>query len=195
MVQTIPFAPIPRPAKDLIDGFRALVTSTVGNVLDDLGIGGIILNIKPLIPGMKFVGPAFTVKEVTGAFGSYSAAEFGLGRAVDGADAGDVVAIDNGGQQVSTWGGVASYAAHKRGIAGLVVDGGIRDADEIREIGFPAFSRHVVPLSGKTRVKIVEIGGVVKIDGVKVTGGDILLGDGSGIVCIPLAAAAEVLQA
>src|SRR3546814_20500044 len=107
MVQTIPFAPIPRPAKDLIDGFRALGTSTVGNVLDDLGIGGIMLNIKPLIPGMKFVGPAFTVKEVTGAFGSYSAAEFGLGRAGDGSDSGGGGAVGTWWPQVANLGGGA----------------------------------------------------------------------------------------
>lgn len=186
-------SPFPRPSRELIDGFRTIGSSTVANVLDDLGVGGVILNLRPVAPGVKIVGPAFTVKEVTGAHGTYSAAEFGLGRVIDSAAAGDVIAIDNGGQQVSTWGGVASFTAHRNGVVGLIVDGGVRDADEIRELGFPVFSRHVVPLSGKTRVKVIAIGSVVKIDGVRVAPGDILVGDTSGIACIPHAVAEQVL--
>ncbi len=180
---------------DLIAAFDGLATSTIGNVLDDLGLGGIMLNLRPLAPGMRFVGAALTVKEVTGVQHTYKPEEFGLGAVIDGATALDVVVIDNGGQQVSTWGGVASVAAKQNGVSGLVVDGGIRDADEILDLGFPAFSRHVVPLSGKTRVKVIEINTTVKIDGVAVRPGDILIGDATGIVRVPLERAAEVAQA
>jgi len=102
--------------------------------------------------------------------------------------------IDNGGQQVSTWGGIASFAAQKRGVAGLVVDGGVRDLDEIREFNFPVFSRYVVPTSGKGRVKILSMNTVIKIDGIRVRPGDIIVGDGTGIVCIPIEIAEEVLN-
>lgn len=186
-----------RPDTDpsLVAAFEGLATSTIGNVLDDMGLGGIMLNLRPLSPGMRFVGAALTVKEVTGVQHTYKAEEFGLGAVIDGATTLDVVMIDNGGQQVSTWGGVASVAAHQNGVSGLVVDGGIRDADEIMEIGFPAFSRHVVPLSGKTRVKVIEINTTVKIDGVMVNPGDIVIGDATGIVRVPLKHAAEVARA
>lgn len=177
---------------ELIEQFQGLETSTIGNVLDDLGLGGIMLNIKPVTPGMSFVGAALTVKEVTGAQHTYTSAEFGLGAVVDRVSPLDVVVIDNGGQQVSTWGGVASVAAVRNGASGLVVDGGIRDVDEIIELGFAAFSRHVVPLSAKTRVKVIEINSIVKIDGVAVAPGDILVGDTTGIVRVPLERAAEV---
>jgi len=194
MSSNISYEDIQRPDSALIEGFRHIGTSTIGNVLDDLGVGGIMLNVKPLMPGMKFVGPAFTVKEVTGTQGAYAASEFGLGTVIDNAQRGDVVAIDNGGQQVSTWGGIASFAAQQRGVDGLLVDGGVRDADEIREFGFPTFSRHVVPLSGKTRIKIIAIGSTIKIDGVRVEPGDILIGDSSGVVCVPRDHAARVLE-
>jgi regulator of RNase E activity RraA len=82
----------------------------------------------------------------------------------------------------------------QNGTAGLVVDGGVRDADEIAELGFPVFSRHVVPLSGKTRVKVIEINTTVKIDGMAVHPGDIVVGDASGLVVVPLAHAAEVAR-
>ncbi|WP_342643119.1 RraA family protein [Rhodoligotrophos ferricapiens] len=181
-----------RPPAELVDRFRTLASSTVGNVLDDLGIDGIILNLKPVVFGTRIVGPAYTVKEISGVRGTFSAAEFGLGAVIDTARSGDVVVIDNAGQQVSTWGGIASLAARNKGVGGLIVDGGVRDADEINEFGFPVFSRHVVPLSGKTRVKVIATGGVVKIDGVRVSAGDIIVADSTGIVCVPLAKAEEI---
>jgi regulator of RNase E activity RraA len=187
------FGTIERPPRHIVEGFRGLGTSTIGNVLDDLGIGGIMLNIRPVAPGTSFVGTAFTVKEVTGVHGTYSPAEFGLGHVVDNAGDGDVIIIDNGGHQVSTWGGVASFAAQRRGVTGLVIDGGLRDADEIRELGFAAFSRHIVPLSGKSRIKVIEVNTVVKVDGVRVAPGDVLVGDTTGIVCVPAASAEQVL--
>ncbi len=179
---------------ELIAAFQGLATSTIGNVLDDMGLGGIGLNMRPVAGGMRFVGAALTVKEVTGAQHAYQASEFGLGAVIDMCQPMDVVVIDNGGQQVSTWGGVASVAALQNGVTGLVVDGGVRDADEIIELGFPVFSRHVVPLSGKTRIKVIEINTTVKIDGMSVHPGDIVIGDTSGIVVVPLAHAAEVAR-
>lgn len=184
----------PETSPELIKAFEGLATSTIGNVLDDLDIGSIGLNLGPVAPGMRFVGAALTVKEVTGAKNAYLPSEFGLGAVVDMCRPLDVVVIDNGGQQVSTWGGVASVAAVQNGVVGLVVDGGVRDADEIIELGFPVFSRHVVPLSGKTRVKVIEINTTVKIDGMPVHPGDIIIGDSSGLVVVPRDRAAEVAQ-
>ncbi len=185
---------ITRPPKLLIEGFKNLATSTIGNVLDDLKIQGIIQNIKPICPGFHFAGCAVTVKEVTGLLGTYTNADFKLGQVIDSAQAGDVIVIDNGGQQVSTWGGIAALAAKLRGVAGLVVDGGVRDLDEIREFNFPVFSRYVVPTSGKGRVKLLSMNTVIKIDGVRVRPGDIIVGDGTGIVCVPIEVAEEVMK-
>lgn len=184
---------IVRPPKKLIEGFLNLATSTIGNVLDDMNIQGIIPNIKSVSPGFKFVGGAVTVKETTGALGTYTSEDFKLGQVIDAAQEGDVIVIDNGGQQVSTWGGIASFAAKMRGVAGLVVDGGVRDLDEIIEFQFPVFSRHVVPTSGKGRIKLLSMNTVVNIDGITVRPGDIMVGDGTGIACIPIEVAEEVL--
>ena len=164
---------IVRPPKSLIEGFRKLGTSMIGNVLDDLRISGVIQNIKPLSPGLRFAGTALTVKEVTGVLGTYTGEDFRLGPVIDLAQMDDVIVIDNGGHQVSTWGEIASLAAQMRGVCGLVVDGGVRDADEMRELKFPVFSRYVVGTSGKTRVKILSMNQVIKIDGIRVRPGDI----------------------
>jgi regulator of RNase E activity RraA len=70
-----------------------------------------------------------------------------------------------------------------------VVDGGVRDLDEIREFQLQIFSRYVVPTSGKTRVKILSMNTVIKIDGIRVRPGDIMVGEGAGIACVPSEAA------
>jgi 3-hexulose-6-phosphate synthase / 6-phospho-3-hexuloisomerase len=132
---------IVRPAKNLIEGFNRLATSTIGNVLDKMHIQGIVKNLKPVCPGFHFAGGALTVKEITGAYGTYTTEDFKLGQVIDLVQERDAIVIDNGGQQVSTWGGIASIAAKMRGAAGLVVDGGVRDIDEIREVQFPVFSK------------------------------------------------------
>lgn len=183
-----------RASKDLIDGFKGLGTSTIGNVLDDLKIQGIVQNIKPICPGFRFVGSALTVKEVTGVLGTYTNEDFKIGTVIDSAQDGDIIVIDNGGQQVSTWGGMASVAARLRGVGGLVVDGGVRDWDEINEFKFPVFSRFVVPTSGKTRIKVISVNTVIKIDNINVRPGDILVGDGTGIAVIPIELAKHVME-
>ncbi|MFQ5955674.1 MAG: RraA family protein [Kiloniellales bacterium] len=185
---------IKRPAKKLIDGFRGLATSTIANALDDVGVRGIITGLKPIAPGLRCVGPAVTVREMTGARGSFPASDFRVGHMIDAAQAGDVIVVDNGGNPVSTWGGLASYAARLKGLAGLVVDGGVRDADEIAELGFPVFSRHLVPTPGRGRIRVEAINVEVTIDGVLVRPGDIVVADVTGIAVVPAERAAEVLK-
>ena len=186
--------PIKRPAGKLIDGFRGLATSTIANALDEAGVDGIVTALKPVAPGLVLVGPAVTVREITGARGSFPAADFRVGHMIDAARAGDVIVVDNGGNPVSTWGGLASYAAHLKGVAGLVVDGGVRDADEIAELGFPVFARHLVPTPGRSRIRVAAINVEVTIDGVKVRPGDIVVADATGIAVVPAGRAAEVLK-
>jgi regulator of RNase E activity RraA len=183
-----------RAPRELIEGYQGLGTSTIGNVLDDLRVQGIVQNIKPVCHGFRFVGSALTVKEVTGVLGSYANEDFKLGTVIDSAQAGDVIVIDNGGQQVSTWGGLACIAAQVRGVAGLVVDGGVRDWDEIYELQFPVFSRYVVPTSAKTRVKFISMNTVVKIDNIPVRPGDIVVGDGTGIAVVHIEIARQVME-
>jgi regulator of RNase E activity RraA len=185
---------INRPTKAIIKAFRNIGTSTIGNALDDLGIAGVMPNLKPVWPGARYVGPAFTAKEVTGVHGSYTGADFKLGAIIDQAKPGDVVVIDNAGHQVSTWGGIASFAARQKGIAGLLVDGGVRDADEIEEFAFSAFARHVTPTSAKGRIKVLAINVPVKMDGILVRPGDVICADATGVVCVPHEVAEKVAR-
>lgn len=171
---------------------RKLNTPTLANALEDLGLDAVITGLAPAGPGLRCVGRAVTVLEMTGPKGAFPASDFKVGEMIDAAGPGDVVVVANGGAPISTWGGTASYAAHLKGIAGLVVDGGIRDREEICEIGFPAFARHMIPTTGKTRIRVEAIGVPVTVSGIRVDPGDVIVGDGTGIVAIPAARAAEV---
>ena len=186
---------IARPARALIARIAPLATSTLANALDDVGLhGNVIAGIKAVAPGFRFVGPAVTVKERSGQFGSFTSADFKVGEMIDAAHAGDVIIVDAGGAPYSTWGGMASCAAKMKDIAGLVVDGGVRDLEEMVAFEFPVFARHLVPTTGRTRLKVEAINMPVTIDGIAVAPGDIIAADGTGIVCLPADRADEIVR-
>jgi regulator of RNase E activity RraA len=178
----------------LVAGFRDIATPTIANALDELGLNGIIIGLKSVVPGTKAVGPAVTVRQQTGAKGTFPVADFKVGHMIEAAGAGDVIVVDNGGNPVSTWGGMASYAAKIQGIEGLLVEGGVRDWEEQQEFRFPIFARHMVPTPGKTRLKVEAIGEPITIEGVLIRPGDLIVADGSGICVIPIERAAEILE-
>ena len=178
----------------LVAGFRDIATPTIANALDELGLNGIIIGLKPVVPGTKAVGPAVTVRQQTGAKGTFPVEDFKVGHMIEAAGAGDVIVVDNGGNPVSTWGGMASYAAKIQGIEGLLVEGGVRDWEEQQEFRFPIFARHMVPTPGKTRLKVEAIGEPITIEGVLIRPGDLIVADGSGICVIPIERTAEILE-
>ena len=114
-----------------------LATPTLANVLDDIGFEGVMYNLQPAGFGMRVVGEALTVQETTGPFGSFKTEDFKVGHMIEKANPGDVIVVANNGAPVSTWGGMASYSAKLKGIGGVVVDGGIRDREEIIKFEFP----------------------------------------------------------
>ncbi len=172
--------------ENILQRLRNIATPTLANALDDIGFNGVMNNLHPADLGMKIVGRAVTVQEVTGPYGSFSTEEFKVGHMIDAASPGDVIVVANNGAQVSTWGGMASYSAKLKGIAGLVVDGGVRDREEIVEFSFPTFSKHMVPTPGKTRIKVLSINEPIICAGVRVRQGDIIVGDGTGVLCLPI---------
>jgi regulator of RNase E activity RraA len=171
----------------------ALGTSTLANALDLAGLhNNVIAHIKAVAPGFRFAGPAVTVKEVAGRHGDFTSGDFRVGAMIDAAQEGDVIVVDAGGAECSTWGGMASLAAKLKGVAGLLVDGAVRDLEEMIEFEFPVFSRHMIPTTGRLRLKIEEINVPVVIDGVAVAPGDFIAADGTGVVCLPRARAGEI---
>jgi regulator of RNase E activity RraA len=186
----------------MTDDIRALAlraakiaTATFANALDDFGLADrmILPTIKAVRSGMRFAGPAVTVRESIGPAGTYTSADFKVGAMIDAAGAGDVIVVAGEGANVSTWGGMASFAAKKKGVAGLLADVGVRDVEEMVEFEFPVFARHLTPLTGRTRLKIEAINEPVEVDGVPVAAGDLVVADGTGVLVLPAGKAAEII--
>ena len=183
-----------RPPRELVEGFRSVGTSTLGDILDGMGLEGVVSGIRPMKDGTVLVGPAVTVKQVSGVVGTYGIEDFPIGRVIEYGKPGDVLVFDNGGKAISTWGGLASTAAKIKGIEGAVIDGGCRDADQIAELDFPVFTRHITPTTGKTRIKILELNGTIQCGGMRIRPGDIMVADGTGIVVVPQEKAHDILE-
>lgn len=130
-----------------------------------------------ITPGAKLVGPALTVRTAPGDFAKPV-------EAIDHAAPGQVIAIDAGGVGPAVWGELASESALQKQVAGVVVDGGIRDTDEIRRLGFPAHARLVCSHAGHPK-GFGEIGGPIRLGGVEVFPGDWLVGDADGVMVLP----------
>lgn len=164
-------------------------TATLSDALDKLGIPGQCLGIKPLDHSFRMAGRAFTV--------TYAPAGPGgtVGDFIDDVPDGHVVLIDNGGRPDATvWGDIMTACAHQRKLGGTVIDGACRDTHLALELGYPMYSRSYSMRTGKDRVQLEAIGRVANIGNARVSPGDLVRGDSDGVVVIPRAREAEVLD-
>jgi regulator of RNase E activity RraA len=146
------------------------------------------VGIRPLWPGMpRVAGPAYTVRCVPGD-------NLMVHAAIYRAAPGDVIVVEAGDVDHAVAGGNVCAIAQRRGVAGFVVDGVIRDVAEARERGFPVLARGVIPIPG-AKDKLGALQGPVKVGGVVVQPGDVVVGDEEGVVVVPAARVAEVLAA
>ena len=135
--------------------------------------------IKPLKHGFSLVGQARTVTGMVGDNGISHAA-------IALAERGEVLVIDAGGyEDVAIWGAIMTHAAIARGISGVVIDGANRDTAEIKELGFPLYSRAQVPSGPHTDFGGI-IDGPISCGGCPVRPGDLIIGDDDGIAVVPL---------
>ena len=188
-------ARVSRPDRAIVDRLAKLPSATIANALDDVGkVINCPVALRAVAPAMAFAGPAVTVEVIAADAGTFTSADFRVGDIIDAATAGDVIVVSAQGARSSTWGGMASLAAKVKGVSGLVVDGGVRDVDEMVEHQFPVFARHAVPTTGRTRLKVGAINVPVVIDGVEVEPGDVMVADSTGIVVVPHGDAALVAE-
>jgi 4-hydroxy-4-methyl-2-oxoglutarate aldolase len=150
--------------------------------------------IKPRINDQRICGPAATVLEA--ATDEFVPPQHAL-ELIDAAEEGSVIviSIEGGEPDVAVWGGLMTAGAVANGLAGAVLDGGVRDLTEIRrDYGFPVYARDVSPGTTLGRYRTVASQVPVRVGGIMVHPGDILVGDVDGVVVVPKAQAAEVLK-
>ncbi len=171
-----------------------LSTTNLADALDQVGLRGAVIGIRPLFGMPRVIGRAVTIK-ITAAGMMKSKRHLGVD-AIASAEPGDVIAIDNRGDLYNNcWGEILSYAAQKKGVTGVFVDGAARDIDFCQEIGFPVFARGVVPITARGRIMQEDFNCPIRLGDVQVRPGDILFGDVNGIVVIPPEKLDEVLKA
>lgn len=143
--------------------------------------------IKPLDRDMRVAGPAYTVD-------SEPADNLMLHYALTRIKAGDVLVVDaKGFMESGIWGDVMTAGAQAKGVAGFIVDGCVRDAATTIESDFPTFSRGIsIKGSGKKQVGKVEC--TITCGGVRISPGDIIVGDCDGVVIIDPAEVDEVIR-
>ncbi|MBC7080723.1 MAG: orotidine 5'-phosphate decarboxylase [Thermoplasmatales archaeon] len=156
---------------------EALIKVSTCNICDAMHNRGAMRDIFPLKRGYKMVGRAFTVKTIDGDWAK-------VVEAIDIAERGDVIVVQAGEGKQAVWGELATLSAIRKGIAGIVVDGAIRDVHEIIKLDFPAFSKKIVPEAGEPK-GYGEIGCEIVCGGQIVRKGDWIVGDDNGVVVIP----------
>jgi regulator of RNase E activity RraA len=167
-----------------------LSTPTVSDALDRLGITGQALGIAPLDRGFRLCGRAWTLR-----YGPVGLDRGSVGDYIDDLGPGDVVVLDNQARMDATvWGDLLTTTAHRRQLAGTVIDGICRDLGRSLALGYPIFARGNWMRTGKDRVRVEGTQVAVSIGGVRVEPGDLLLGDIDGLVAIPASRTAEVLD-
>ena len=155
--------------------------ATLSDALDRLGINGQCAEIAPRADEFRMVGRAFTVL-----YGPAGLPAGTVGDFIDDVPDGSVIVLDNGGRQDGTvWGDIMTEVAHRRQLAGTLIDGVCRDVALCRELGYPVYSRGHWMRTGKDRVQVEKVGEPVSIGNVRVAPGDLVRGDADGVVVLP----------
>lgn len=143
--------------------------------------------IRPAWRGARLAGPAYTVKCGEGD-------NLALQRGVREAPPGAVLVVDAGGAEFGHWGGILTEIALLRGIVGLVIDGTVRDIDEIEKLRFPVFSTGIAMRhANKSQPGI--IGERISLAGREVSTGDTVVADADGVAIVPGGSATSALGA
>jgi len=178
---------IARPDVTTLQAARALPAATLHEAGGRIGV--MPAGIKPVAPQFRICGPAVTVHSPGGD-------NLWLHRAIYVAQPGDVLVVHVSGEHdFGYWGEIMSAAAKARQLGGLVIDGCVRDGGILADFGFPVFARGLcIRGTGKDFGARGWVNHPVLFDSLTVNAGDLIVGDADGVVAVPLARAAEVVQ-
>jgi regulator of RNase E activity RraA len=182
--------------KTIFDLFRTeLYTPVVGDILDTLGLVHQFLPqpIQPMLTEMKLIGRAMPVLMID-VYGP-QAQPFGkLTEALDQLEPGDIYLASGGAMRCAYWGEILTATARSRGANGAVVNGYHRDTPQVLEQDWPVFSRGRFAQDSGVRTKVIDYRCPIEVGPVTVQPGDLVFGDLDGVVVIPRAVEAEVVE-
>lgn len=178
-------AQVRRKSRDaeILDIFKTVSTS---NISDAMHRKGAMVGITSRTPGKKIVGKAVTVRSFGGDWAKPV-------EAIDISGPGDIIVIYNGNRDIAMWGGLATLTAVHQKLEGVVIDGAVRDFDEISKTDFPVFAANVVPNAGDPK-GLGEINVEITCGNQIVNPGDYIVGDDSGVVVVPKEKAYEIAR-
>lgn len=178
------YSKIDRPSPELVKSFAAIPVANIGDCMNRMSC--IDAKIKPL-NSTPLLGSAFTVKTRPGD-------NLLLHKAIDMAAPGDIIVVDAQGETSNAiTGELMILWMQRRGLAGLIVDGAVRDLGTIKEMDFPVYASGITP-KGPYKDGPGEINVPVTCGGVVVNPGDILVGDEDGVIVISPQDAAELAE-
>lgn len=178
--------PIKKKSAD--EDIRSLLMQvSTPNISDAMHRKGAMTGIFSICGNVKMVGRAVTVQTLAGDWAKPV-------EAIDVARKDEVIVINNDGcTHVAPWGELATLSCVTKGISGVVIDGAVRDVDDIRAMKFPLFAKAIVPNAGEPK-GFGEINSEIQCAGQYVCPGDWIVGDESGVVVIPTGRAYEVAR-
>ena len=164
--------------------YEAFMLVSTPNISDAMHKQGAIQGIRPITTGFHMAGRTLTVRTIDGDWAKPI-------EAIDKAEKGWVIAVDVNGGNTAVWGELATWSAKLKGLAGVVIDGAVRDYDDLLKIKFPIFSKYIVPNAGEPK-GFGEIGAEITCGNQTVQTGDWIIGDDSGVVVVPQEIAQEI---
>ena len=157
------------------------------NITDAMHRKGAMAGVFSVCGNVKMVGRAVTVQTIAGDWAKPV-------EAIDIAKKNEVIVINNDGvKDIAPWGELATLSCKRKGISGVVIDGAVRDVDDIRAMKFPVFAKATVPNAGEPK-GFGEINAEIRCAGQCVRPGDWIIGDESGVVVVPQERAYEIAR-
>ncbi|MEH2510374.1 regulator of RNase E activity RraA [Nitrobacteraceae bacterium AZCC 1564] len=171
-------------SSDIVERFRSIPVANISDVMSRLSGTS---RLRPMHRGGCLSGPALTVRTRPGD-------NLMVHKAIDMAEPGDVIVVDAGGELSNAIiGEIMTTLAERRGIAGFVIDGAIRDSAVVRASSFPVFAAGIAH-RGPYKDGPGEINGAVSVAGMVVEAGDLIVADDDGVLCIPFSDVDAVLR-
>jgi 4-hydroxy-4-methyl-2-oxoglutarate aldolase len=165
----------------------------VSDALDKLGLKGTVTGIHRFSTERRIVGRVLTVK-LDRAEGRTNTRHL-CTAAIEAATPGDIIVVEQRtGLDAASWGGNLSIGAQVRGVAGVIVDGPVRDVDDSRKLDFPVFARDHTARTARGRIVEVATGEPILVGDVTVTPGDYVIADASGVVFVAQSEIGRVLD-